>query len=88
MFVIDLNVMFKGQRKTQFVLNQMGVIIVRNMLSTDQSQQSRTMRKVTANAAMTGKTTAKAMLVTSRRSEKSKRKAKAFRHGDIVRKTC
>ena len=46
------------------------------------------MRRVTTNAAKTGKTTAEAMVVTEGRSEKIKIKTKAFTHGDIVRKTC
>ena len=57
-----------------FVLNQMGIIIVRDMSSTDRRPQSRTMRRVISTAAMKVVPTIKTMAVTSSGSDENKAK--------------
>ena len=57
------------------VLNQMGIIIVRDMSSTDLRQQNRWMRRVTATVVMTERITViTAMAVTASRPDENKEK--------------
>ena len=58
-----------------FVLNQMGIIIVRDMSSTDRRQQNRWTRRVITTAAMkVGTMTIKTMVVTPSGSDENKAK--------------
>ena len=57
------------------VLNQMGIIIVRDMSSTDLRQQNHWMRRVTATVVMTERITViTAMAVTASRPDENKEK--------------
>ena len=67
--------MTKENTIMSFVLNQMGIIIVRDMSSTDRRQQNRWTRRVTTTAAMkVGAMTIKTMAVTSSGSDENKAK--------------
>ena len=58
-----------------FVLNQIGIIIVRDMSSTDRRQQNRWTRRVITTAAMkVGTMTIKTMVVTPSGSDENKEK--------------
>ena len=58
-----------------FALNQTGIIIVRNMSSTDQRQQNWTMRKIAGITVMEKRTVAVMTLtVTGNRSDENKEK--------------
>ena len=67
--------MTKGNTIMAFVLNQMGIIIVRDMSSTDRRQQNRWTRRVITTAAMkVGTMTIKTMVVTPSWSDENKAK--------------
>ena len=69
------------------MLNQMGIIIVWNMLSTDRRRQCRTMRRVTANTAMKERISPiKNMAVIASRPDENKENKSPS--GNNVRKTC
>ena len=67
--------MAKEKTIMAFALNQTGIIIVRNMSSTDQRQQNRTMRKIAGITVMEKRNVAvTTVTVTGNRSDENKEK--------------